>query len=146
MASTENTMAATTKRGYELGAEEVNDDNDKDDGMPGLQRPGARMGTAGPSNEEVLLLVDAANGFNNLSRYVMLWMVRHCCTKLSRFSFNYYRHENRLVYRRPGMEALTLLSKEGVTQGHPLAMALYGIALLPLANLLWDHCPTVLQP
>ena len=26
---------------------------------------------------EVFLLVDAANGFNNLSRYGMLWTVRH---------------------------------------------------------------------
>ena len=63
------------------------------------------------SKEEVLLLVDAANGFNNLSRYGMLWTVRHRCAKLSRFAFNCYRHEIRLVCRRPGMEALILLSK-----------------------------------
>ena len=99
-----------------------------------------------PSQDEVLLLVDAANGFNNLSRYSMLWTVRHRCPKLARFAFNCYRHEIRLVCRRPGMEALILLSKEGVTQGDPLAMALYGIALLPLAEILRKQCPEVLQP
>ena len=98
------------------------------------------------SKEEVLLLVDAANGFNNLSRYGMLWTVRHRCAKLSRFAFNCYRHEIRLVCRQSGMEALILLSKEGVTQGDPLAMALYGLSLLPLAEILRKEYPEVLQP
>ena len=40
---------------------------------------------------------------------------------------------------------MTILSKEGVTQGDPLAMALYGIALLPLAELLREEFPEVLQ-
>ena len=44
------------------------------------------------------------------------------------------------------MEALILLSKEGVTQGDPLVMALYGIALLPLAELLREKSLEVLQP
>ncbi|KAL7519315.1 hypothetical protein ACHAWF_000225 [Thalassiosira exigua] len=82
---------------------------------------------------KVLFLVDATNGFNMLSRLGMLWTVRHCTPKLSTFAFNCYRHEVRLVCRRPGKPALILLSKEGVTQGDPLAMALYGIALCPLA-------------
>ena len=54
------------------------------------------------SEKEVLLLVDAANGFNNLSRYAMLWTVRHRCRKLNTFAFNCYRHEVRLVCRQPG--------------------------------------------
>ena len=54
------------------------------------------------STKEVLLLVDAANGFNNLSRYGMLWTVRHRCHKLSKFSFDCYRHEIRLVCRQTG--------------------------------------------
>ena len=97
-------------------------------------------------NEEVLLLVDAANGFNNLSRYGMLWTVKHRCSKMARFSFNCYRHEIRLICRRPGEDAVILLSKEGVTQGDPLAMALYGIALLPLAEILREANTEVLQP
>ena len=101
---------------------------------------------ADATEQEILLLVDAANGFNALSRLGMLWTVRHRCAKLSRFAFNCYRHEIRLVCRRPGLEALILLSKEGVTQGDPLAMALYGVALLPLAELLRVNSPEVMQP
>ena len=96
--------------------------------------------------QEGLLLVDAKNGFNMLSRMGMLWMVRHRAGKLSRFAFNCYRHEIRLLCRRPGEEALRLLSKEGVTQGDPLTMALYGVALLSLAELLREDFPLVMQP
>ena len=95
---------------------------------------------------EALLLVDAANGFNNLSRYGMLWTLRHRCPKTSHFTFNCYRHEITLICRQPGGEVEIILSKEGVTQGDPLAMALYGIALLPLAELLRKEYPNVLQP
>ena len=98
------------------------------------------------SDGEVLLLVDAANGFNNLSRLSMLWTLKHRCPKLSRFAFNCYRHEICLVCRRTGQDVLILLSREGVTQGDPLAMALYGIALLPLAERLRTACADVLQP
>ena len=49
--------------------------------------------TAEATEQEILLLVDAANGFNMLSRLGMLWTVRHRCPKLSRFAFNCYRHE-----------------------------------------------------
>ena len=35
---------------------------------------------------------------------------------------------------------------EGVTQAEPLAMAFYGIALLPLIKYLRRDCPRVLQP
>ena len=97
-------------------------------------------------DEDILLLVDADNGFNNLARMSMLWTVRHLCCKLSTFTFNCYRHEVRLVCRRPGQVALILLSREGVTQGDPMAMAVYGIALIPLADRLRKESPNVLQP
>ena len=44
------------------------------------------------------------------------------------------------------MKALILLSKEGFMQSDPLAMALYELALLTLADILWKNHPTVLQP
>ena len=33
-------------------------------------------------------IVDAHNGFNELSRLAMLWTVRHCWTAGARFAFN----------------------------------------------------------
>ena len=42
--------------------------------------------------------------------------------------------------------ALILLSRKGITQGDPLSMALYGIALLPLAELLQEQFKDVMQP
>ena len=127
------------------------DDNDDDDDDDDGGDVAADVGDAPATVEaatpaEALLLVDATNGFNNLSRYGMLWTVRHRCPKMSRFTFNCYRHEITLICRQPGGEVETILSKEGVTQGDPLAMALYGIALLPLADLLRKEYLDVLQP
>ena len=53
---------------------------------------------------------------NLLKRHSMLWMVLHRWAKTSKFAFNYYHHEVRLVVQRPGKEATFLLSLEGVTQ------------------------------
>ena len=93
-----------------------------------------------------LTLVDARNGFNELSRMAMLWTVRHRWPKGSRFAFNCYRHEAMLFMRSPGKPLTILWSREGVTQGDPLAMILYGIALLPLAEKLRAAYPDVMQP
>ena len=37
-------------------------------------------------------LVDAHNGFNELSRLAMLWTMRHCWPVGSKFAFNCYRN------------------------------------------------------
>eukprot|EP00804_Cyclotella_cryptica_P029931 CCRYP_017814-RA/>CCRYP_017814-RA protein AED:0.77 eAED:0.58 QI:0/-1/0/1/-1/1/1/0/182 len=47
----------------------------------------------------ILALADADNGFNCLSRLNMLWDVRHRWARGSRFAFNMYRHEARLMVR-----------------------------------------------
>ena len=39
-----------------------------------------------------------------------------------------------LVLQRPGGKAQFLLSREGVAQGDPVAMILYGLILVPLAK------------
>lgn len=77
------------------------------------------------------LLVDAKNAFNEVHRTSLMWHVRHRWPAGARFAFNSYRHSRALVLR--GYEGL-LDSREGVTQGDPLAMVLYAIALLPLIH------------
>ncbi len=100
----------------------------------------------GREEQEILLLVDAMNGFNMLSRPGTLWMIRHHCPKLARFAFNCYRHETRLACRQPGRSDLITPSKEDITQVNPLAMALYDISLMPLDKALRTKHPDVLQP
>ena len=58
-------------------------------------------------------LVDADNGFNRLSRFAMLWTVRHRWASMARFTHNNHRHFVRLVLRVPGKAPHILLSKEG---------------------------------
>ena len=93
-----------------------------------------------------VLLVDATNGFNELSRKAMLWTVRHRWANGARFSFNCYRHSAQLLLRRRGGDCEIILSREGVTQGDPLSMVLYGLALTPLAETIRAAVPTVVQP
>jgi hypothetical protein len=83
----------------------------------------------------------------------MLWTARHRWPKGARFSFNCYRHYARCLVRNPGSEPSILLSREGVTQGCPQSEILYGLGLLPLAELLCRNTDpqqpsnsTVLQP
>ena len=92
------------------------------------------------------LLADAANGFYNLFRLAMLWTVAHRWPQASRFAFNCYSHFSQLVIRVPGDRTPTIiLSKEGVTQGDPMTMPLYGISVAVLAAQLKSEFPSLLQ-
>ena len=106
------------------------------------------MAAIRPDEEEWgFLLVDAANAFNAGNRTAILWTVRHLWPSGARFSFNCYRHWSSLMIRRDdGYEADFLMSKEGVTQGDPLSMILYGIGMLPLTKLLKKEIPDCIQP
>ena len=79
-------------------------------------------------------LVDSCNGFNELSRLAMLWTVRHRWPAGARFSFNCYKHWAQLILHQPGEPPVTILSREGVTQGDPLFMVFYVITLVPFAE------------
>ena len=78
-----------------------------------------------------LLLVDAKNAFNMVNRVAALWNARVLWPRCSRFLFNTYRGFARLVLR--GSDEC-LFSKEGVTQGDPLSMLIYAVALLSLVK------------
>ena len=92
------------------------------------------------------LLVDAKNAFNEINRVGMLWKVRHLWPSGARFFFNCYRHWSSLVLRNRNGTASFLHSKEGVTQGDPLAMIAYRIGILPLIKNLKREIPDVTQP
>ena len=64
----------------------------------------------------------------------MMWNVRHCWAEGERFAFNCYRHWAQLLICQPRYPPVTSLGREGVTQGDPLSMVLYGITLVPLAE------------
>jgi hypothetical protein len=130
--------AAMTQPGQTLGTEPAE---------PGMgTEPAEPVDGIPPAEPEAVLLVDARNGFNELGRKAMLWTTRHRWVSGARFAFNCYRHAIQLVLRRPGDSCYILLSREGVTQGDPLAMVLYGLALVPLAEMLREAVPEVLQP
>ena len=80
-------------------------------------------------------MVDAYNSFNKLSRKAVFWTVRHRWANGSQLVFNCYRHAAVIILRRRNGLAVTLLSREGVTQGDPLSMVVCGLTLVPLAEL-----------
>ena len=79
-------------------------------------------------------LVDACNGFNMLSRLAMMWTIRHRWPAGARFAFNCYKNWAQILLRQPGELPVTIMSREGVTQGDPISMVLYRITLTPLAE------------
>eukprot|EP00957_Ditylum_brightwellii_P064455 4891443-Ditylum_brightwellii.AAC.1 len=66
----------------------------------------------------------------------MLWHVRHYWPSGCRYAFNIYRHWKVSVLR--GAEEV-VYSKEGVTQGDPMAMFLYTLGVLPIILQLKHH-------
>ena len=64
----------------------------------------------------------------------MMWTVRHCWPVKVRFAFNCYMHWAHLLICQIKEVPVTILGREGVTQGDPLSMVLYGITLTPLVN------------
>ena len=82
------------------------------------------------------MFIDAEDGFNKESRLACLWTTRHLWPRGCRYAFNCYRHQAKCYVRNCGEEPIILLSKEGVAQGDPMSMLLYGLGTVPLAKLL----------
>ena len=91
---------------------------------------------------EAMIFVDASNAFNNLNREATLLNVTTICLSLAPVLINTYRSPSCLF-----AGGQCLLSKEGTTQGHSLAMAMYTIGTKPLidhlngiAKQVWINC------
>ena len=76
---------------------------------------------------EAVLIVDASNAFNNLNRQVALLNIHDVCPAIATVLTNCYRSESPLY-----VQGEMLLSREGTTQGDPLAMAMFALASEPL--------------
>ena len=73
------------------------------------------------------LLIDASNAFNLLNRKLALENIETICLSLVTMLGNSYSETSDLL-----VNGTKLKSEEGTTQGDPLSMAMYGIAILPL--------------
>ena len=82
-----------------------------------------------------MLLMDASNAFNSLNRGTALWNARILWPRYSRFLFNIYRGFASLFVA--GADEV-IYSREGATQGDPLAMIFYDVSLLSLIQKLKD--------
>ena len=79
-------------------AEALGIEFEEDEGSKGKERGGGTQRALGAlefftqeAEPSGTTLVDARNGFNELSRLAMLWTVRHRWPAESRFAFNYYK-------------------------------------------------------
>ena len=76
---------------------------------------------------EAVILVDASNAFNRLNRQAALLNCQAICPSMAHILINTYRSDPSLF-----IDGQTLWSREGTTQGDPLAMAMYAIGSQPL--------------
>ena len=79
---------------------------------------------------EAILLVNAANAFNNLNRKAALHNLQFICPALATILINTYQLPTRM-FVTGGSE---ISSSEGTTQGDPLGMAMYALAVVPLIS------------
>ena len=101
----------------------------------------AMRGFLDDDSSDGILLIDADNAFNRVNRAVALWNVKFTCPALKHALINFYRAPTRIFMNGDG--CFELLSQEGTTQGCPLAMAMYAIALVPLVKQLLPLCKQV---
>ena len=93
----------------------------------------AVLAAAGPqvqdANIGAVLLVDAMNAFNSLNRQVTLQNVLRLCPSIALAKVNTYRADAQLF-----VDGEVIYSREGTTQGDPLAIAMCAIATIPLIH------------
>ena len=74
------------------------------------------------------LLVDASNAFNTINRQAALHNIKAICPTLHQILVNTYQTPIRCIICGDG----EITSSEGTTQGDPLTMAMYALAVKPL--------------
>ena len=79
-------------------------------------------------NTDAVLLVDASNAFNQVNRQSALHNISIMCPSFATILKNTYGVPIRLFITGEG----EIASTEGTTQGDPLAMAMYALAVTPL--------------
>ena len=77
---------------------------------------------------EAVLLIDAANAFNSINREAFIHNAKVICPSIATFVENCYSHPARLFI----LGGREIKSSEGTTQGDPIAMLIYAIAIIPL--------------
>ena len=85
-----------------------------------------------------MLLVHASNTFNSLSHQALLHNISYMCPAIPVFVKNCYNSPSRLYIIR-GNE---LKSNESTTQGDPVSIAIYGIGVTLMINMLIDIAVT----
>ncbi len=100
----------------------------------------------GAPDPTCVLMLNTHNGFNELSCKAAFWRAHQKWPVGAQFVVNCYQHSAQLIVRCKGKPSHTILSAEGVTQGDPLLMVLYGLALIPLVDQLAKEVPGLLQP
>ena len=88
-----------------------------------------------------ILLIDASNAFNQMNRSAALHNIQIMCKEMALYVINAYRSPSRLFICGGG----EILSREGTTQGDPLAMPWYTLNTSIMIQNLRDHCPLVKQ-
>ena len=78
---------------------------------------------------EAIILVDASNAFNRLNRRATILNCDAICPSLTHILTNTYRGNSHLF-----VDGQHLLSREGTTQGDPLAMVMYAIGTQPIIH------------
>jgi hypothetical protein len=86
-----------------------------------------------------MLLIDADNAFNRANRKAALLNIKFTCPIFKFTLINMYRTPSRIFV----VGGLEMASREGTTQGCPLAMAMYALALVPLTLELHSLCKQV---
>ena len=76
---------------------------------------------------EGVLCIDATNAFNALNRELALRNILHLCPSFGRLLINTYRFDCPLF-----IDHDCIFSREGTTQGDPLAMSMFALATVPL--------------